>query len=192
MSPAALASSGGLVPGVDVYAYMTHLPVQRWGRAWLEHGTAECRFIKPVYDGDIVIVTASESATGSNLRLESHGELCATGRAALPLPPSAPPGPLEEAPSPPPPSAMRPPADESTLAVGTRFAINPLRITDEFAEEYLRTVRESEPLYGREGLVHPGTIIAYRQLGVAPQCRIGAVDACRQHSAAFRCGPDRR
>ena len=22
---------GGLVPGVDVYAYMTHLPVQRWG-----------------------------------------------------------------------------------------------------------------------------------------------------------------
>jgi hypothetical protein len=24
---------GGLVPGVDVYAYMTHLPVLRWGRA---------------------------------------------------------------------------------------------------------------------------------------------------------------
>ena len=31
---------GGLVPGVDVYGYMTHLPVLRWGRAWLEHGTA--------------------------------------------------------------------------------------------------------------------------------------------------------
>ena len=31
---------GGLVPGVDVYAYMTHLPVQRWGRAWL--GTRHC------------------------------------------------------------------------------------------------------------------------------------------------------
>ena len=43
---------GGLVPGVDVYAYMTHLPVVRWGRAWLERGTAECRFCKPVYDGD--------------------------------------------------------------------------------------------------------------------------------------------
>ena len=24
---------GGLVPGVDVYAYITHLPVERWGRA---------------------------------------------------------------------------------------------------------------------------------------------------------------
>ena len=27
---------GGLVPGVDVYGYMTHLPVMRWGRAWLD------------------------------------------------------------------------------------------------------------------------------------------------------------
>ena len=48
---------GGLVPGVEVYAYMTHLPVARWGRAWLERGTAECRLLKPVYDGDTVTVT---------------------------------------------------------------------------------------------------------------------------------------
>src|SRR5436305_14123098 len=51
---------GGLVPGVDVYGYISHMPVMRWGRAWLERGTAECRFLKPVYDGDTVIVTASE------------------------------------------------------------------------------------------------------------------------------------
>src|SRR5690349_18272758 len=50
---------GGLVPGVDVYGYMTHLPVMRWGRAWLERGTAECRFFKPVYDGDVATVTGS-------------------------------------------------------------------------------------------------------------------------------------
>ena len=49
--------AGGLVPGVEVYAYMTHAPVERWGRAWLEHGSAECRFIKPVYDGERVMVT---------------------------------------------------------------------------------------------------------------------------------------
>ena len=30
---------GGLVPGVDVFAYLTHPPAERWGRAWLEHGT---------------------------------------------------------------------------------------------------------------------------------------------------------
>ncbi len=35
--------AGGLVPGVEIYAYMTHVPVERWGRAWLEAGSAECR-----------------------------------------------------------------------------------------------------------------------------------------------------
>src|SRR5262249_22652530 len=34
---------GGLVPGVDVYAYMTHLPVTRWGRGWLERRSEERR-----------------------------------------------------------------------------------------------------------------------------------------------------
>ena len=24
---------GGLVPGVDVFAYMSHMPVMKWGRA---------------------------------------------------------------------------------------------------------------------------------------------------------------
>src|SRR5437868_10240029 len=75
---------GGLVPGVDVYAYMTHMPVARWGRAWLERGTAECRFFKPVYDGDTVTVTATETADGLDIAVESRGEVCANGRAALP------------------------------------------------------------------------------------------------------------
>ncbi len=50
---------GGLVPGVDVFAYMTHLPVAKWGRAFLERGLIEARFVKPVYDGEIAEVTAS-------------------------------------------------------------------------------------------------------------------------------------
>src|SRR2546430_9513807 len=58
---------GGLVPGVDVYAYMTRLPVQRWGRAWLERGTAEWRPLKPGYDGDIAVVTAAAGAEGLDL-----------------------------------------------------------------------------------------------------------------------------
>src|SRR6185437_9638683 len=70
---------GGLVPGADVYAYMTHLPVERWGRAWLEHGTAECRFAKPVHDGDPVTVTATDADGSLDIRLEARGILCATG-----------------------------------------------------------------------------------------------------------------
>jgi hypothetical protein len=64
--------------------------------------------------------------------------------------------PFAEAPVPP---AERPPADETTLAIGTRLAINPFRVTDEYAEEYLRTVRETATLYARENFVHPGTIL---------------------------------
>src|SRR4051794_38964719 len=76
--------SGGLVPGVDVYGYMSHLPVTRWGRAWFERGTAECRFFKPVYDGEETIVTATESGAGIEISVESRGVLCASGRADLP------------------------------------------------------------------------------------------------------------
>src|ERR1700744_4904692 len=82
---------GGLVPGAIVYAYMTHLPVERWGRAWLEHGTAECRFSKPTYDGDHVTVSATEANGALDLKLECRGVLCATGSAALPAAEAPPP-----------------------------------------------------------------------------------------------------
>src|SRR6202035_1159393 len=79
--------SGGLVPGVDVMAYMMHLPVAKWGRAFLERGLIEARFVKPVYDGEIVNVTGEESDGVLSIEVESRGQLCATGTAALPASP---------------------------------------------------------------------------------------------------------
>src|SRR3982074_2569289 len=76
--------SGGLVPGVDVMAYMMHLPVARWGRAFLERGLIEARFVKPVYDGETAEVTGVESDGVLSVEVESRGELCATGSASLP------------------------------------------------------------------------------------------------------------
>ena len=72
---------GALVPGVAVFAYMAHLPVARWGRAFLERGAADCRFQKPVYDGDTVRVSAEAEGDGLALLVESGGERCATGHA---------------------------------------------------------------------------------------------------------------
>src|ERR1700686_1540108 len=80
--------SGGLVPGVDVFAYMVHLPVRKWGRAFLERGLIEARFIKPVYDGEIANITGTEGDGVLGIEVESRGQLCATGTASLP--PSAP------------------------------------------------------------------------------------------------------
>jgi acyl dehydratase len=181
---------GGLVPGVDVYAYMTHLPVLRWGRAWLDRGTAECRLLKPVYDGDTAIVTATESPAGLELRIESHGEICVTGSAALPSEPVAPPGDFREGPMPP---VERPPANEQTLATGTRLVINPFRVTDEYAEEYLQTVRETEPLYARDRLVHPGTILHIGNWALRHNVRLGPwmhVASTVQHFSAARIGDE--
>src|SRR3981189_3988311 len=76
--------SGGLVPGVDVFAYMIHLPVKKWGRAFLEHGLIEARFVKPVYDGEIADVTGEERDGVLSIEVESRGQLCATGSASLP------------------------------------------------------------------------------------------------------------
>ena len=83
---------GGFVGGVNVYAYMSHQPVQRWGRAWLERGTGEARFAKPVYEGDIAEISAVEDADGLALTVHSQGVLCASGRAAMPA--AAEPAPL--------------------------------------------------------------------------------------------------
>src|SRR5271154_2648381 len=76
--------SGGLVPGVDVMAYMMHLPVRKWGRAFLERGLIEECFVKPVYDGETVNVSGEESDGVFSIEVESRGQLCAPGSASLP------------------------------------------------------------------------------------------------------------
>ena len=147
---------GGLVPGVDVYGYMTHLPVMRWGRAWLERGTAECRFIKPVYDGDIASVTAREEDGALDITVESRGESCATGRATLTemadLPRLAE---FAKVPQ----RAERPPADEASLAADTWLGLEPYPVTPEMAARYLADSHESAPIYAQERLVHPRDIL---------------------------------
>lgn len=51
---------GGLVPGVDVYAYLTWAPTEVWGRTWHERGSADLRLLAPCYDGDEIEVNITE------------------------------------------------------------------------------------------------------------------------------------
>jgi hypothetical protein len=147
---------GGLVPGVEVYAYMTHAAVARFGRAWLERGAMDCRFIKPVYDGSIATVIAEPDRDDLAIRVESDGEVCATGRSWLSDMIGAPPP--DGLPSAAPPS-KRHPASASSLAPGTALGISPIAIDDGALAAYLADVRETHPIYAREGLVHPGQIL---------------------------------
>ncbi len=185
--------AGGLVPGVDVYGYMTHLMVARWGRAWLERGAAECRFLKPVYDGETAVVTAVETAGGLDIRVESRGVLCAAGTAALPT--SVPPAPAEfaETAAPAAPPAIRPPADETTLAPGTRLAAKPVRIAADEATEYLRNLRETLALYAADGLVHPASVLRLGNWALKDNVTLGPwmhVGSRVQHFAAARVGDE--
>jgi acyl dehydratase len=145
--------SGGLVPGVDVMAYMMHLPVAKWGRAFLERGLIEARFVKPVYDGETADVTGEEKDGVLSTAVESRGQLCATGTALLPA--SAPSLSLtdfnEIAPV-----AERRPVDVASYQLGKWLGTLPRSWTGEAATEYLLDVRETDPLFTREGFLHPG------------------------------------
>lgn len=147
---------GGLVPGVDVYAYMTHQPIMRWGREWLERGTAECRFGKPVYDGDLATVSATEDVDGMAIEVSARGVVCATGRAELP---AAVPAPALDDFRNLPERETRPPAALESLAIGQWLGIEPVLCTPELAGQYLRDVRETAPIYAAEGLVHPVAVL---------------------------------
>jgi acyl dehydratase len=147
--------SGGLVPGVDVMAYMMHLPVGKWGRAFLERGLIEARFVKPVYDGEIANVTGEESDGVVSMEVESRGQLCATGTASLPI--SAPLLSIMDFP-PTAPVPERRPVSEASYELGRWLGTVPRVWAGEAATEYLGEVRERDPIYAREGLGHPGLL----------------------------------
>jgi len=147
--------SGGLVPGVDVFAYMIHVPVKKWGRAFLEHGVIEARFVKPVYDGEFAEVTAKESDGVLSIEVESRGAPCATGTASLPA--SAPSFSISDYRETAAVSERRP-VNTASYEVGKWLGTIPRSWAGDAAAEYLRDIREPDAIYASEGLGHPGLL----------------------------------
>ena len=159
---------GGLVPGVDVYAYLTHPPAATWGIAWLERGTMDARFRSPVYDGDAVTVTPG--ADGTLVASTAAGD-CATGNATLPLEPPAPPDVSRW------PEAAQatdpPPASPEVLVPGSAFGLEPHTFHADRAGEYLDAVRETLPLYRDRGVAHPGWLLRDANYVLSANVRLG-------------------
>jgi acyl dehydratase len=147
--------SGGLVPGVDVMAYMMHLPVGKWGRAFLERGLIEARFVKPVYDGEIAVVTGEDRDGVLSIEVESRGELCATGSASLPaLAPSLSMSDFSVTAA----VAERSPVNAASYELGKWLGTAPRAWAGDAAQQYLTDIRETDAIYVSEGLGHPGLI----------------------------------
>src|SRR5690242_6040303 len=131
--------AGGLVPGVDVMAYMLHMPVAQWGRDFLARGLIEARFVKPVYDGEIAEVSAVEDAGGLTIEVQSNGDICATGTASLP--PAAPVYALNDFVA----AAVvteRKPVSASSYEMGKWLGSIPRGWAGDAAKEYLSDIRE--------------------------------------------------
>ncbi len=169
---------GGLVPGVDVYAYLTGAPTARWGRGWLGGGTITARFAKPVYDGDRVTISVTEAGDRLDLDLtDPGGEVCASGRAGLgatiadrAAPPSAP------LPDP----DQRPPASAESLRPGTVLGCLHEVFDAAAHAAYLADVRCAQTLYLDDRLAHPGWLLRFansilvRNVELGPWIHVGS------------------
>src|SRR5215469_3316754 len=79
--------SGGLVPGVTIFGYVTVPIVTRFAE-WLERGSMQVRFPQPLYEGDPVIVRAQASRGGDGVSIHARAErpdgtVCATATANI-------------------------------------------------------------------------------------------------------------
>jgi hypothetical protein len=186
---ASLGFRGGLVPGVDVYAYLCHPPVAAWGLAWLERGTMRARFHQPVYDGHRVEVTPGLDGV-LDLRDEAGG-LCADGAAELPDAPAPLPvpsdwpdiGPVDDP----------PPASPEVLEPGTAFGLASHGFHAAKHGEYLADVREDLPIYASQGIAHPGWVLRDANYVLSTNVRLGPwihVESVVQHHAVVRDGQD--
>src|SRR3954463_11025032 len=134
---------GGLVPGVDVMAYMMHMPVAKWGRDFLERGLIEARFTKPVYDGELTDVSGEESNGALAIQVESRGGLCATGTASLPAAaPSFSLSDFVEVAA----GGEQKPVNATSYALDKWLGAVPRSWPTEAAREYLADIRETEAI----------------------------------------------
>jgi len=184
--------SGGLVPGVEVYAYMSHVPLQVFGSAFLHRGEMEGRFIKPVYDGEIATVTTTEANGGLDIQIESRGIVCGTGHAKLL--PAAPSFSIDDFKATnPPANDKRPDIGSSSYRVGEWLSIHPYKVTPELQAQYLRDVREADPIYAREGIIHAGTLLRCANWALTHNVRLGPwihVGSTIQHIRPGRVGDE--
>lgn len=155
-----LGFRGGLVPGVDVYAYLCHIPAEQWGIDWLTRGTMHGRFASPVYDGDTVDVLGTRAAANViDLTLtDPKGGFCATGTASLLVEPTEPPA-ASDYPDFEVDGNRTPASPEALMSVPLGYL--EVGFHADKANAYLDDIREHASVFRKDGLAHPGWLLRY-------------------------------
>ncbi|CAN5805667.1 hypothetical protein BH20ACT4_BH20ACT4_06430 [soil metagenome] len=164
---------GGLVPGVDVYAYLVHLPAEQWGVEWLHGGSMSARFERPVYDGELLSITSSDDPTSGLLQLSLTGpdggqRASGVARAVAEVPASQ-----RETPDHRDRPQSPPDADAEALAPGTLLGSVTATFDAAAAPEYLSAVREPLELYQFQRVAHPGWLLRFANTVLAANVRLG-------------------
>jgi acyl dehydratase len=151
--------AGALVPGVTLYAYVTQPIVQALGPAWLARGTASLKLVKPVHEGEELVVTgmiSERDVSGVTASLSGRTDAgeCVVVSVTLPAGSPTPVNPALYPPAPLP--ADRPPVSREYLAALTALGTPEASYDAACAAEYVERVSDPLPLYqGAAAWVHP-------------------------------------
>jgi acyl dehydratase len=169
---------GGLVPGVDVLAYLCQPATSSWGIEWFRGGRFGGRLLKPVYDGEQVTVesavTVEAGVEGLDARvIGPDGELRATARLW-------PPGQSHDVPTPSgwaalalPDAADRPAASRHELSRGRVLGTHEVIFEAARTPPYLDAISEDDPVYRTAGVAHPGWVLRYANWVLSDTVRLG-------------------
>lgn len=175
----AMNFKGALVPGVTVFGFVTHAFVTYFGDRWLEEGSMQVRFRKPVYAEEAVSVVSElndDDAAEEVLHVEvrdpdndacvvASGSISANSVTASKVPN----GPI-------PPARTLPnsklPADREHIA-GARVlgCITPVFAADA-ANEFLTLLQDDHAIY-RRGVTHPAWLLRQANIIVDQNFAVG-------------------
>jgi hypothetical protein len=171
--------TSGLVPGVDVLAYLAHEGVATWGPTWLADGRLTGRLALPVYDGETVAVETEAApggiesrvvgADGSERATATSGVLDDAARAEVLR--RAEPAAFAVAPVPDP--ADRPPAAVAVLAPGTTLGTQRATFHADRAPGYLDEISETDAAFRVDGAAHPGWLLRFANWALSRSVRLG-------------------
>ncbi|MBI4242018.1 MAG: MaoC family dehydratase [Candidatus Rokubacteria bacterium] len=192
-----LGFKAALVPGVNVYAWMTRPVVEALGAEWLERGSFSVRFARPIYYGEEATVTGGVSArTDDSVTIEasalnSAGEVCATATFGLSsgVPVNAPD--LSAYPRAPLP-AERPPVSRELLAGLSVLGTPELDLDKATALGFLVRFSESLPIYSAASApAHPAIYLDQANRAVDRNVRVSPwihVESHGEHLSVARVG----